>query len=83
MERKYNEPEINALRQGGAQRLYIGNLPEGEHTLSVFFHGNKGKEQQTTDAKNFLFRKTKNRKTIELHLTGLTGKSDVVVKEWD
>ena len=35
----YTERELAALKRGGVQRLYIGNLPSGEHEIVAFFTG--------------------------------------------
>ena len=35
----YTERELDALRRGGVQRLFIGNLPSGEHEIIAFFVG--------------------------------------------
>ena len=35
----YTERELNALKRGGVQRLYIGNLPSGEHEVIAIFSG--------------------------------------------
>lgn len=35
----YTERERQALSRGGVQRLYLGNLPAGEHTLSAVLNG--------------------------------------------
>lgn len=35
----YTEREINALKRGGVQRLYIGNLPSGTHEIIALFVG--------------------------------------------
>ena len=35
----YTLRELGALQRGGVQRLYIGNLPSGEHELTAFFVG--------------------------------------------
>jgi hypothetical protein len=35
----YTERELAALRRGGVQRLYIGNLPSGEHEIIAVFTG--------------------------------------------
>ncbi len=35
----YTERELSALKRGGVQRLYIGNLPRGEHELIAVFVG--------------------------------------------
>ncbi len=35
----YTERELSALKRGGVQRLYIGNLPSGEHEIVAIFVG--------------------------------------------
>ena len=35
----YTERELAALKRGGVQRLYIGNLPSGEHEIIIIFTG--------------------------------------------
>jgi hypothetical protein len=35
----YTERELAALKRGGVQRLYIGNLPSGEHEIVAIFSG--------------------------------------------
>ena len=35
----YTEREINALKRGGVQRLYIGNIATGEHEVIAIFTG--------------------------------------------
>lgn len=35
----YTDKQVDALQRGGVQRLYIGNLAQGEHQLSAFFIG--------------------------------------------
>jgi hypothetical protein len=35
----YTDRELSALKRGGVQRLYIGNLPSGEHEIVAIFVG--------------------------------------------
>jgi len=35
----YTERELAALQRGGVQRIYIGNLPSGEHEIVAIFTG--------------------------------------------
>ena len=35
----YTEREINALKRGGVQRIYLGNITSGKHELVAFFTG--------------------------------------------
>ncbi|MFT6896615.1 MAG: hypothetical protein ACJA13_001017 [Paraglaciecola sp.] len=35
----YTEKQILALHRGGVQKLYVGNIDQGKHEISAFFHG--------------------------------------------
>ena len=35
----YTERELDALKRGGVQRLYIGNLASGKHEITAIFSG--------------------------------------------
>ncbi len=35
----YTSREINALKRGGVQRIYLGNIASGKHELVAFFTG--------------------------------------------
>jgi len=35
----YTDREVQALKRGGVQRLYLGNLSSGTHELTAFFTG--------------------------------------------
>ena len=35
----YTQREINALKRGGVQRIYLGNIASGKHELVAFFTG--------------------------------------------
>ncbi len=35
----YTEREIDALKRGGVQKLYLGNLPSGKHEIIALFIG--------------------------------------------
>src|SRR5690606_23277065 len=35
----YSDREVNALNQGGVQRLYMGNLAAGPHRIEAIFNG--------------------------------------------
>lgn len=79
--RKYLHEEVTALRQGGAHRLYIGNLPEGAHQLSgTIVSGGKTPHTSKFTAR---FAKKADRKTIELRISNSFGGTNVTAKEWD
>ena len=35
----YTQREVNALKRGGVQRIYLGNIASGKHELVAFFTG--------------------------------------------
>lgn len=70
----YTEKQLNALYKGGVQRLYLGNVSQGEHEITAFFIGtgpNKREYKRATTAK---FIKTQDAKAIELKIVDSTGK---------
>ncbi len=80
--RSYNESELDALRKGAAQRLYIGNIPEGSNLLNISMTAHKGKKEYFTHD-SYPFTKGHDRKTIEIHIGAGLGKPDIDFKEWD
>jgi hypothetical protein len=61
----YTERELAALLRGGVQRLFIGNLPSGEHEVVAFFVGvgPAGRDYQL--GKTIVFEKTSEPQFIE------------------
>ncbi len=83
MRRKYSDEETAALRQGGAHRLYIGDLPDGQHQLTVYAIGRRGEKKRQQENTTIKFNKVHERKTIELRLTSFMGGMRINPKEWD
>jgi len=81
--RRYTPEETAGLRQGGAHRLYVGNLPEGSHRLSAHAIGARGEKKPQQESAEIQFTKARQRKTIELRLTSFLGGTHVNAKEWD
>ncbi|MFZ8887386.1 MAG: hypothetical protein ACO4AL_12130 [Steroidobacteraceae bacterium] len=75
----YSFKELDALRAGGVQRLYVGNLPSGEHRLEVQVNGKQDGGQDYTRTQEFTFSKG-----IEPELVGLTisGGAPVTLGNW-
>ena len=63
----YSFKELEALQNGGVQRLYTGNIATGEHELHVTYDGKLkgGKEVTRSDRFSFI-------KDVEPKLLGLT-----------
>ena len=79
----YNFKELEALQKGGVQRIYTGNVPTGDHQLSVTMIGKlkNGTEFNRTDSFSFA-------KGIEPKALGITlarpgsGDSGIDVGDW-
>jgi hypothetical protein len=66
----YSAKELEALRKGGVQRIYVGNVPTGDHKLNVLVDGKlkSGGDFNRTD--HFTFRKEVKPKLVELTVAG-------------
>jgi hypothetical protein len=80
----YTERELTALRRGGVQRLYLGNLRTGKHELVAFFTGEGTHERDYKRGANLTFEKTTDPKYIELKIRDDSGKlqPEFSVKQW-
>jgi len=80
----YTEREVAALRRGGVQRLYLGNLRSGQHELVAFFTGKGTHERDYKRGANLKFDKTTDPKYIELQIRDDSGKlqPEFSVKQW-
>jgi len=81
----YTEREIGALRRGGVQRLYLGNLSTGKHELTAFFTG-LGKEQRPYKrGTTLVLEKGLGPKYVELRITDSEAKlqPEFAVREWE
>jgi len=61
----YTERELAALLRGGVQRLFIGNLPSGEHEAVAFFVGVGPNGRDYQRGKTIVFEKTSEPQFIE------------------
>jgi hypothetical protein len=80
----YTPAEVKALHRGGVQRVYIGNLKAGEHTLVAFFTGGGPHTRDYKRGATVKFDKTTDPKYIELQIKDSTGKlqPEFDVKVW-
>ena len=62
----YTDREVAALRKGGIQRLYMGNLKTGEHQLAVVFTGKGPQGQDYKRAESIALFKEKGAAFIKL-----------------
>ena len=80
----YTPLEVQALHRGGVQRVHVGNLKSGEHTLTAFFTGKGPHERDYKRGTSLKFEKSTGAKYIELRIKDSTGKlqPEFDVKVW-
>ena len=79
----YSFKELEALQKGGVQRIYTGNVPTGDHQLSVTMIGKlkNGTEFNKTD--QFSFAKGVEPKALGITLAGPgLGKTGIQLGDW-
>ena len=80
----YTPREVEALHRGGVQRLYLGNLRAGEHSLVAFFTGKGPHERDYKRGATLKIDKGTEPKYIELRIRDSLGKlqPEFDVKVW-
>ena len=80
----YQEKEINALKNGGIQRLYVGSLSDGKHKLTASFNGQGSSSRYFRRKKAMTFTKEQKAKYIQLIVSEdkRTGDPLFKVKQW-
>jgi hypothetical protein len=68
----YSFKELEALRRGGVQRIYTGNLPTGEHSIEVSMAGTLAGGTPFEETGSFPFQKEIAPKVVGLTLVGET-----------
>jgi hypothetical protein len=66
----YEFKELGALRKGGVQRIYTGNISTGEHRMEVSMAGTLPGGAEFDETGSYAFRKDVEPKIIDLTLTG-------------
>jgi hypothetical protein len=77
----YSFKELEALRKGGVQRIYIGNISTGDHKLEVLVDGKLEGGADFTRTEHFSVRKEVKPKLVGLTLAG-SGKAPIAMEEW-
>ncbi len=65
----YTEDELNALRRGGVQRLFMGNYHSGKHQLDAVFTGIGPDARAYRQTTTLAFEKTPQSGYVELEIT--------------
>lgn len=74
----YSFKELDALQKGGVQRIFTGNIPSGEHQLSVTVIGKNKSGKDFTESGNFTFSKHVEPKALGITLAGPGLTSDTI-----
>ena len=78
----YSFKELEALRKGGVQRIYVGNLATGDHQLNVVVEGKLKTGTDFSRSEHFTFHKEVKPKLVELTVGGPdSGKTPITLGE--
>jgi hypothetical protein len=79
----YSFKELEALRKGGVQRIYVGNVVTGDHQLEVLVDGKLEGGTDFSRTERFTFRKEVKPKLVGLTLAGpRSGNTPIALGEW-
>jgi len=81
----YTEREQEALKRGGVQRLWLGNLKAGEHEVTAFFTGQGPHERDYKRGTTLKVEKGVGAKYVELRITDKVSKlqPEFAVRVWE
>jgi hypothetical protein len=77
----YSFKELDALRKGGVQRIYVGNVATGDHKLEVIIDGKLEGGADFSRTESFTFRKEVKPKLVGLTVAG-SGNTPIALGEW-
>ena len=79
----YSAKELQALRKGGAQRIYVGNVTTGDHKLDVLVDGKLEGGADFRRTGQFTIRKEVKPKLVGLTLAGpRSGNTAITLGDW-
>lgn len=78
----YGFKELEALRKGGVQRIYVGNVATGDHQLEVIVDGKIEGGADFSRTERFTFRKEVKPKLVGLKLAGPSSSAPIALEEW-
>jgi hypothetical protein len=77
----YSFKELEALRKGGVQRIYVGNVATGDHQIEVLVDGKIEGGADFSRSERFTFRKEVKPRMVELTVAG-SGNTPIALEEW-
>ena len=79
----YSFKELDALRKGGVQRIYVGNVPTGDHELDVSVGGKLEGGADYSHTGQFSFGKDVGPKLVGLTVAGPgSGRAPIELGNW-
>jgi len=79
----YSFKELEALRKGGVQRIYVGNVATGDHKLEVVVDGKLEGGADFSRTESFTFSKEVKPKLLGLTVAGASsGNTPITLGEW-
>lgn len=79
----YTFKEIEALRAGGVQRIYTGNIKTGDHQLVASFIGRTKSGNEYQRSENFTVTKAVGPKFVEIQISGSSASDQSLsFKDW-
>ena len=79
----YTYKEIEALRAGGVQRIYTGNVKTGDHAMVASFIGRSKSNDAYQRSANYTVTKAVGPKFVEIQITGSSASDQTVsFKDW-
>ena len=78
----YSFKELDALQNGGVQRVYTGNVVTGSHQMTVTINGKLANGTDFTSSETFSFSKGIDPRLIGLTLAGASGGASIALSDW-
>lgn len=79
----YTFKELEALQQGGVQKIYTGNVRSGEHTLDVTLIGKSEGNNDFRQSSSYKFSKDEGPRLVEITVAGpAAGSNNINFKDW-
>jgi hypothetical protein len=79
----YSFKELEALKKGGVQRIYTGNIPTGEHQIEVAVAGELPGGSEFSSTESFSFSKDVEPKLVGIELAGqASGAASIQLGGW-
>ena len=79
----YSFKELDALQNGGVQRLYTGNITTGQHRIDVTMIGKLKNGKEFSESQEFTFAKNVEPRVLGITLAGPgVGRSGIEVGDW-